>query len=196
MRNKHNNNNNNNATSGKGEIETSAIAATASNKCCLHVASSFVLFVPLLPSCASLSLLFFLFFFLLLSVDRPDLDLTAVATTLTQGITNLYGSPPSIDFYVAGQSVTSSPSAALKALMAANTDIVSFPIAASAVVPIYNLPSLASSTPLLLSRPVRTTQHQAPRHKPNTNTNSIIDTITHNLKQTLEETCVDFVRHR
>ena len=71
-------------------------------------------------------------------------------------IANLYGYPATIDFYVGARRVNEPPLPEETALMAGNKDIVSFPIAASAVVPIYNLPGLDKNIPLLLTRQVRT----------------------------------------
>ena len=95
--------------------------------------------------------------FVPLSVERPDLDLTAVSVFTSTAINNLYGSPPSIDFYVSGRKVGEPVVAAETALLAANKDIVSFPVAASAVVPVYNLPGVDRTIPLLITRQVRNT---------------------------------------
>ena len=68
-------------------------------------------------------------------------------------IRRLYGAQ-SIDFFVAGRVPGVPVVAALTSVINGNKDIVSFPLAASAVVPIYNLPSLDRNIPLLLSRQV------------------------------------------
>lgn len=104
----------------------------------------------------ALSLSVFLF-----SVERPDLDLTATTVPVIEAITNLYGYPATIDFYVASRRVGEPVVAAETALLAANKDIVSFPVAASAVVPVYNLPGVPKAIPLLLTRQVRHSEKHA-----------------------------------
>jgi len=87
------------------------------------------------------------------AVQRPDLTLTDVDVRSWEGIANLYGVPPSADYLVLGARMPEDnfdPS--IVPLITANTDITSFPVAAGALVPVYNLPEV--SVPLLLSRQV------------------------------------------
>lgn len=86
------------------------------------------------------------------SVQRPDLTLDAVAVTNVEGVVNLYSTPATSDYYVAGRLPWDNPTAQEVPLLNANTDIVSFPVAASALVPVYNVPEIGTTIPLLLSR--------------------------------------------
>jgi hypothetical protein len=90
-----------------------------------------------------------------LSVERPDLTLTAAAVSNHQGIINLFGSPPAADYFVTAWKLGYPTYPGEAALLAGNQDIVSFPVAATATVPVYNLPELSASVPLLLNRQVK-----------------------------------------
>lgn len=84
-------------------------------------------------------------------MERPDLSLTATAVTNHAGLVNLYGSPPSSDYFITSWKPGYPVYPGEAALLAGNKDIVSFPIAATATVPVYNIPGIASND-LLLSR--------------------------------------------
>jgi len=100
-----------------------------------------------------------LFFVFVCSVERPDIRIESASATHGDMIRRLYGAQ-SIDFFVAGRVPGVPVVAALTSVINGNKDIVSFPLAASAVVPIYNLPSLDRNIPLLLSRQVSELQQQ------------------------------------
>ena len=90
-------------------------------------------------------------------MERPDIRIESRTASHISMVNNLYGGNPVTDFFVAARLPSLPVVPSLTSIIYANKDIISFPIAASAVVPIYNLPSLDRSVPLLLSRQVRQT---------------------------------------
>lgn len=93
-------------------------------------------------------------------MERPDIRIEARTANHITMVSNLYSNNPTTDFFVAARLPSLPVVPALTSVINANKDIISFPLAASAVVPIYNLPSLDRAVPLLLSRTVSTGQGQ------------------------------------
>lgn len=88
-------------------------------------------------------------------MERPDIRIESRTASHISMVNNLYGGNPVTDFFIAARLPSLPIVPSLTSIINGNKDIISFPIAASAVVPIYNLPTLDRSVPLLLSRQVR-----------------------------------------